>query len=146
MSPPTPANNAWVGPGIDAQNKLLRGSIYRRKSRVLPRETREGWRLQTVETQANGDPWGTYDRGPSLVGSLGSVWQYKRFLSCLSCSSRSSTKYFFLTRHSFKSFVSIAQQAWQAVVPRRLSLNKCRWSFPFLSLHHGFLRICQSHS
>jgi hypothetical protein len=34
---------------------------------------------------------------------------------------------FFLTGHFFTSFVSIAQQAGQAVVPRRLSLNKCLW-------------------
>jgi hypothetical protein len=31
----------------------MRGGIYRRKSRVLPRETREGWPLPTVETEVN---------------------------------------------------------------------------------------------
>ncbi len=33
--------------------------------------------------------------------------------------------FFFLTAHSFTSFVPIAQQAWQAVVPRRMSSNMC---------------------
>ncbi len=47
-----------------------------------PREKKEGWPLMTIETEANGDLWFTYERGPSLVGSLG---RYKRFLSCLGC-------------------------------------------------------------
>jgi hypothetical protein len=34
---------------------------------------------------------------------------------------------FFLTVHYFTSFVPIAQQAGQAVVPRRLSINMCLW-------------------
>jgi hypothetical protein len=48
---------------------------------VITRETRKGWPLQTVETDANGDSECTYDRGPALVGSLGSSCRYKRFLS-----------------------------------------------------------------
>ncbi len=47
------------------------------------------------------------------------------FWFCLGCSSRPSTKYFFLTVNYFTSFVPIAQQAGHAVVPRRLSLNTC---------------------
>ncbi len=35
-------------------------------------EDREGWPLLTVETEANGDSRSTYERDPSLVGSLGS--------------------------------------------------------------------------
>jgi hypothetical protein len=38
----------------------------------------------------------TYERGPFFVGSLGSLCRYKIFLSCLGCSSRPSTKDFFL--------------------------------------------------
>jgi len=38
------------------------------------------------------------------------------------------TKYFFLIVHYFHLFVAIAQQAVQAVVPDRLSLNMCLWS------------------
>jgi hypothetical protein len=34
---------------------------------------------------------------------------------------------FFLTVHYFNAFVSIAQQAWQAVVQGRLSANVCLW-------------------
>jgi hypothetical protein len=40
----------------------------------VPRETREGWPLLTVETEVNGDSKRTNERGPFLVGSL-----------CLSC-------------------------------------------------------------
>ncbi len=49
------------------------------------------------------------------------VGLFRRFLSCLGCSSRPSTQYFFLTVHYFNSFVPIAQQAGQAVVQVRLS-------------------------
>jgi hypothetical protein len=43
------------------------------------------------------------------VGLLSSSCRYRRFLSCLGCSSRPSAKYiFFLTVHYFTSFVSIA--------------------------------------
>ncbi len=94
------------------------------------RETREGWPLLTVETEANGDSTSTYERGPFLVGSLGWLCQYKWFLSCLGFSSRPSTKYFFLTVHCFMSFFHIIQQAGQAAVPRCLSLNMCLWWWP----------------
>jgi hypothetical protein len=50
------------------------------------RETREGWPLLTVETEANGDLWSKIQRSPSLVDSLGSLYLYWRFLSCLGCS------------------------------------------------------------
>jgi hypothetical protein len=42
-------------------------------------ETREGWPLLTVETEANGDLWSTNERGPSLVGSMGSSCGHKSF-------------------------------------------------------------------
>jgi len=53
---------------------------------------------------------GSNERGPSLVGSLGMSCWYKRFLFCLGCSSRPSTKCFFLTVHNFNTLVPIAQQ------------------------------------
>jgi hypothetical protein len=89
------------------------------------RETREGWPLLTVETVVNGDSKSTSGWGPSLVGSLGMSCRYKRFLFCLGFSSQPSTKYiFFLTAHYFNAFyVPIAQQAGQAAVLGRLSLN-----------------------
>jgi hypothetical protein len=65
---------------------------------MFTRETREGRPLLTVETEANGDSRSTYERNPSLVGSLGSLCQYKRFLFCLGFSSQSSTKYCFRSR------------------------------------------------
>jgi hypothetical protein len=61
------------------------------KNTTLTRETRQGRPLFTVETEANGDSRSTYERNPSLVGSLGSLCRYKRFLSCLGFSSRPST-------------------------------------------------------
>ncbi len=41
-----------------------------------------------------GDSRSTFDRGPSKVGSLGLSCRYKRFLSCIGSSSRSSTNIF----------------------------------------------------
>jgi hypothetical protein len=38
----------------------------------MTRETREGWPVLTVETEANGDSKSTYEKGSSLVGSFGS--------------------------------------------------------------------------
>jgi hypothetical protein len=87
------------------------------------REAREGWPpLLTVETEANGDSRSTFEGGPSLVASLSSSLQYKRFLSCLGCPSRPSTRHLFTYRSLFH-FI----QDGQAVVPRRLSLNMCLW-------------------
>jgi hypothetical protein len=41
------------------------------------------------------DSCSIYERGPSLVSSLGSSCRYNRFLSCLGCSSQSSIKHYF---------------------------------------------------
>ncbi len=74
------------------------------------RETREGWPLLTVETEVNGYSWRTYKMVlPWLVG----------WAQC------SALAIFFLTAHYFTSFVPVAQQAGQAVMTRRLSLNMC---------------------
>ncbi len=62
-----------------------------------PKETREGWPLLTIETEANGDSRTQGSLGPSLVGSC----RYKICLSCLGCSSRTCTKYFFPLRTLF---------------------------------------------
>ncbi len=51
---------------------------------VTARETREGWLLLSVETEANGDSSSTYERGPSLAVSLGLSCRYKRFCPALS--------------------------------------------------------------
>jgi hypothetical protein len=60
-------------------------------SNALLRETREGWPLPTAETEVNGDTKSTNKRS-----SVGLSWHYTIFLFCLGCSSRPSTKYFFL--------------------------------------------------
>jgi hypothetical protein len=66
-----------------------------------------------------------------LVGSLGLSCRNKRFLFCLGCSSRPSTKYFFLTLLYFNFIVPIAQQAGQAGLLGRLSLRMCLWLEPY---------------
>jgi hypothetical protein len=53
---------------------------FGRRLRGLPRETREGWPLPTVETEVNGDAKSTNERGSFLVDSLGLLCRYKRFL------------------------------------------------------------------
>jgi hypothetical protein len=66
------------------------------------RETREGWPLLTVETEAYEN---SNERGPSLIGSLSLLCRYKRFLSCLCCSCQPSSKcFFFLIAHYFTSY------------------------------------------
>jgi hypothetical protein len=66
-----------------------------------------------------------------MVGLLGLLCQYKRFLSCHALA---ALYFFFFTLHYFNSFVPIVQQAGQAVVLGRLSLNMCLWSRLFKSL------------
>ncbi len=77
-----------------------------------------------VETEMNGDSKSTNERCRSLVGLLGLSCRYKRFLFCLGCSSRPSTKYFF----SLSQFLCThRQQAGQAAVLGRLSISMCLW-------------------
>ncbi len=64
----------------------------------------------------------TYERGPFLVSSWGSSWQYKRFVSCLGCSSWPSTKQFFFTVFEFNCV---------HVVLGLLSLNMCLWPYAY---------------
>ncbi len=47
------------------------------------RETKEGWLLLIVETEANWNSRSTYERGPSLAGSLGSSCRNMRFCPAL---------------------------------------------------------------
>jgi hypothetical protein len=56
---------------------------------------------------------------PWLVpGSLGSSCPYKRFFSCLGCSGRPSTKYFFSSLYSISLRLSQSpSKAGQAMVP-----------------------------
>jgi hypothetical protein len=77
-----------------------------------------------VETEANGDSRSTYERGPSLVGSLGSSCQCKRFLSCLGCSSQPSTKYLFSSLHTISLHLFPS--------PSKLGRQSCRVTFLFI--------------
>ncbi len=75
------------------------------------------------ETEANGDSWSTYQRGPSLVGSLRSSCRYYRFFcSALAALVSPVQNIIFLTAHFFTSLVPIVQQPRQAVVLGCLSL------------------------
>jgi hypothetical protein len=76
------------------------------------RETREGWALVTVETEVNGDSKSTNERGPFLFDSLGLSCRNKRFLFCLGCSSRTSTKYFFSRRTLFQLLYPNRPASW----------------------------------
>jgi len=78
----------------------LPSPCYKYCTVVTPRETREGWPLLTCETEVNGDSKRANEMDPSLVGLLGLSCRYKRFLFCLGCFSRSSTKYFFLSPYT----------------------------------------------
>ncbi len=94
---------------------------------VLARKTKEGLTLLTVETEANGVLRVQMKRVLSWLVHWTLSCRYKRFLSCLGCTNRPSKKNFLATTHYFTSFVSIAQQAGQAVVLRRQYINMCLW-------------------
>ncbi len=79
---------------------------------TFPRETREGWTLLTVETEMNGDSKVTNERGPSLEGSLGTSFRYKRLLCCLGCSCQVSTKEFFSHRTLFQFMYPHCPATW----------------------------------
>jgi hypothetical protein len=55
-------------------------------------DNRDGWPLQIVKIEVNGDSKSTNERGTSWVGSMGLSCRYKRLLFSLGCSSRPSTK------------------------------------------------------
>jgi hypothetical protein len=80
---------------------------------ILPstgtRETREGWPLLTVETEANRDSHSTNERGPSLVGLLGSSCRYTRLLPCPGCSGQPSTNFFL--HHTLFQFICRHRQS-----------------------------------
>ncbi len=121
-----------------SQHRTIQVRYWCTQLHSMPKETREGWPLLTIETKGNGDSKSTNQRGPSLVGSLGlSCRRYKRFLFCLGCYSLPSTKYFFLTVHYFNSFVPIAEQVGQAAVLGHLPLSVCLWVCPSLQAISG---------
>ncbi len=81
--------------------------------------------MLAIETEANGAQEG----GHSLVDSLACRAGTRDFGPALAALVGPVQNIFFLTEHYFTSFVPIIQHAGQAVVPRRLSLNMCLWSW-----------------
>ncbi len=64
--------------GYRIEIKSQRGQSKEKKwklkeKRVIPRETREGWPLLTVETEKNGNAKSTNKRGPSFGWFVGLV-------------------------------------------------------------------------
>jgi hypothetical protein len=79
----------------------------RYKTKVLARETREGWPLLNVETEVNKDSKSTNDNGPSLACCAGT----RDFCFALAALVGPVQNIFFRTVHFFNAFVPIAQQA-----------------------------------
>jgi hypothetical protein len=88
---------------------------------VFPERLERGGPCWLVETELNGDSKISNERGRSLVGSLGLLCWYKRFLFILGYSSQPRTIYVVL----FQFFVLIGQQAGRADALGRLSLSMC---------------------
>ncbi len=96
----------------------------------ITRETREGGvALLTVKTGLNGASKSTYEGEPSLIGSLGLLCCYMRFLICLGCSFLPSTKYFFPYHTLFQCLCPHRPASWTgshagSPVSQYVSLNK----------------------
>jgi hypothetical protein len=73
--------------------------------RGLNRETREGWPLLTVETDAR---LMEYKCKGSFLSLFFGFLPVHKILPCLGCSSQPSTKYFFPSPHTFSLYVSQA--------------------------------------
>jgi hypothetical protein len=98
---------------------------------LYPRETREGWApLLTVELRQMGT------QSVQMKGVLHWLvcWALqegtKDFCPAVAALVSPVQNSFFLTVHYFNTFVPIAQQAGQAVVQGRLSLNMCSLDLP----------------
>jgi hypothetical protein len=78
---------------------------------VMHWDAREVWPLLTMETEANGDSWSTYERGPFLVVLLGLSCWYKRFLFCLGHFGQLSTKYL-SSAHTISLYLSPLPASW----------------------------------
>ncbi len=86
----------------------------------------------TVETEASGGSKSTNERGPSLIGSLGSSCRYKRLLSCLGCSCLPPlSPLYTISIYVSPSLSNVG--TGQAVMLSRMSL-KSEWVSPVLLL------------
>ncbi len=96
---------------------------------LAPERPERGGLCCPVKTEANGDSRSTYEKGPSLVGPLGSSCRHKRFYMYLG----SPVQKYFFSHRTLLHFICLHRPAaGQAVVPRRLSLNMCLWSVMFI--------------
>ncbi len=119
--------------GAKKKTSVGRAIVFNSSPRVgmrdgggVNRETRKGWPLLIVETEANGDLSSTNEGGPSLVGSLGSYCTYStRDLFPASAALVGPVHNHFVPQRILQFMCPIAQQPGQAVVQGRLSLNGC---------------------
>jgi hypothetical protein len=86
--------------------------------------------VSLVKTVANGDSWRTYERGPSLVGSLAPRTSIRYFYPAFAALAGPVQNIFYSTDTISAKMVPIAQQAGQAVMPRRMAFNMCLWTKP----------------
>ncbi len=68
---------------------------------IVSNQTREGWTLLTVKTEANGNSKRTNEKGPSLIGSLSWRAGTIDFCSALAALVGPGQNMFFLTVHYF---------------------------------------------
>jgi hypothetical protein len=65
--PPPPSRYCWKVSTCHTEGRKVKeggeAAIFAMLAGVEPRETREGWPLLCVETEANGDSWITYEKG-----------------------------------------------------------------------------------
>ncbi len=78
---------------------------------VVWRETRGGWLLMTIETEANVDSWSTFQSGPSLVGSFSLSADTIDFCPALAALVSPVQNIIFLTTHFFTLLVPCAHAA-----------------------------------
>ncbi len=95
---PIIVNPKWCGPCREMQT-VAPSPPHHKITLRDQRDYRERWPLLTVETEANGDSKSTKKFLGWFAGLLS---LYKRFYSCVGCSSRPSTKYFFPHRTLFR--------------------------------------------
>jgi hypothetical protein len=100
-------------PAKDIQENMKRKLVSCSSCDGVPRETRERWPLLTVETKANKNSRSTYERGPSLVGSLGRHAGKIDYCPALTAAVSPVQKIIFRTANFFTVLVPITQQAGQ---------------------------------
>ncbi len=96
--------------------------ILRQLCACLRTPKRGGPRL-TVEIEANGDTWSTYERGPSWVGLWARRAGKRNFLTCLGSSKNPVQNIIFFTIHFFNLLVPIAQPGSRAGSPVSVSVD-----------------------